>query len=59
MGKTADLTVDQKKIIDTLHTSFSEKASGLQSAVLRRIIGKLAGREKGGKDEEKVDSRTW
>ncbi len=51
MGKTADLTVVQKKIIDTLHKegkpqSFIAKEAGCsQSAVSKHVNRKLSGRK--------------
>ncbi|KAM9488957.1 uncharacterized protein Hap1MRO34_005782 isoform 1-T3 [Clarias gariepinus] len=55
MGKTADLTVDQKTIIDTLHKEgkpqkyIAKKACCSQSAVSKHIRGKMTGREKCGR----------
>ncbi len=52
MGKTADLTVVQKTIIDTLHReskpqTFIDKEAGCsQSAVSKRANRKLSGRKK-------------
>ncbi len=52
MGKTADLTVVQKTIIDTLHkegkpqTFIAKKAGCSQSAVSKHVIKKLIGRKK-------------
>ncbi len=52
MGKTADLTVVQKTIIDTLHTedkpqTFIAKEAGCsQSAVSKHVNRKLSGRKK-------------
>ncbi len=50
MGKTADLTVVQKTIIDTLHkegkpqTFIAKEASCSQSAVSKHVNRKLSGR---------------
>ncbi len=55
MGKTADLTVVQKTIIDTLHkegkpqTFIAKKAGCSQSAVSKHVNGKLSGRKKCGR----------
>ncbi|KAI2662376.1 Pyruvate carboxylase, mitochondrial [Labeo rohita] len=55
MGKTADLTVVQKTIIDTLHkegkpqTFFAKEAGCLQSAVSKHVNRKLSGRKKCGR----------
>uniref|UniRef100_A0AAY5KDZ4 Transposase Tc1-like domain-containing protein n=1 Tax=Esox lucius TaxID=8010 RepID=A0AAY5KDZ4_ESOLU len=55
MGKTADLTVVQKTLIDTLHEEgkpqkvIAERAGCSQSAVSKHIHGKLTGREKCGR----------
>ncbi len=55
MGKTADLTVVQKIIIDTLHkegnpqTLISKKAGCSQSAVSKHVNRKLSGRNKCGR----------
>lgn len=55
MGKTADLTVAQKKIIDSLHKEgkpqkvIAKKAGCSQSSVSKHITGKLTGREKCGR----------
>ncbi len=52
MGKTADLTVVQKTIIDTLHkegkpqTFISKEAGCSQSAVSKHVNRKLSGRKK-------------
>ncbi len=54
MGKTADLTVVQKTIIDTLHkegkpqTLISKEAGCSQSAVSKHVNRKLSGRKKCG-----------
>ncbi len=55
MGKTADLTVVQKTIIDTLHkegkpqTFIAEEAGCSQSAVSKHVNRKLSGRKKCGR----------
>uniref|UniRef100_A0A9J7ZT39 Transposase Tc1-like domain-containing protein n=1 Tax=Cyprinus carpio carpio TaxID=630221 RepID=A0A9J7ZT39_CYPCA len=55
MGKTADLTADQKAIIDTLkregktQKEISERKGCSQSAVSRHLSGKSVGRKKCGK----------
>ncbi len=55
MGKTADLTVVQKTIIDTLHkedkpqTCIARKAVCSQSAVSKHVNRKLSGRKKCGR----------
>ncbi len=55
MGKTADLTVVQKTIIDTLHkegtpqTFIAKEAGCSRSAVSRHVNGKLSGRKKCGR----------
>ena len=55
MGKTADLTVVQKTIIDTLHKEgkpqkvIAKEVGCSQSAVSKHINRKLAGREKCGR----------
>ncbi len=51
MGKTVDLTVVQKTIIDTLHKegkpqTFIAKEAGSQSAVSKHVNRKLSGRKK-------------
>ncbi len=52
MGKTADLTVVQKTIIDTLHkegkpqTFIAKEAGCSQSAVSKHVNRKLRGRKK-------------
>ncbi len=52
MGKTTDLTVVQKTIIDTLHkegkpqTSIAKEAGCSQSAVSKHVNRKLSGRKK-------------
>ncbi len=51
MGKTADLTVVQKTIIDTLHkegkpqTFIAKEAGCSQSAVFKHVNRKLSGRK--------------
>ncbi len=55
MGKTADLTVVQKTIIDTLHkegkpqTFIAKEAGCSQSAVSKYVNRKLSGRKKCGR----------
>ncbi len=55
MGKTADLTVVQKTIIDTLHkegkpqTFIAKEAGCSQSAVSKHVDIKLSAREKCGR----------
>ncbi len=55
MGKTADLTVVQKTIIDTLHkegkpqTLIAKEAGCSQSVVSKHVNRKLSGRKKCGK----------
>ncbi len=55
MGKSADLTVVQKSIIDTLHkegkpqTFIAKEAGCSQSAVSKHINRKLSGRKKSGR----------
>ncbi len=55
MGKTADLTVVQKSIIDTLHkegkpqTFIAKEAGCSQSAVSKHVNRKLSGRKKWGR----------
>ncbi len=55
MGKTADLTVVHKKIIDTLHKegkpqTFNAKEAGCsQRAVSKHVNRKLSGRKKCGR----------
>ncbi len=55
MGKTADLTVVQKSIIDTLHkegkpqTFIAKEAGCSQSAVSKHVNRKLSGRKKSGR----------
>ncbi len=58
MGKTADLTVVQKTIIDTLHkegktqTFIAKEAGCSQSAVSKHVNRKLSGRKKCGRNRE-------
>ncbi len=55
MGKTADLTVVQKTIIDTLHkegkpqTFIAKEAGSSQSAVSKHVNRELSGRKKCGR----------
>ncbi len=55
MGKTADLTVVQKTIIDTLHkegkpqTFIAKEAGCSQSAVSKHVTRKLSGKKKCGR----------
>ncbi len=55
MGETADLTVVQKTIIDTLHkegkpqTFIAKEASCSQSVVSKHVNRKLSGRKKCGR----------
>ncbi len=55
MGKTADMTVVQKTIIDTLHkestpqTFIAKEAGCSQSAVSKHVNRKLSGRKKCGR----------
>ncbi len=55
MGKTADLTIVQKTIIDTLHkegkpqTFIAKEAGYSQSAVSKHVTRKLSGRKKCGR----------
>ncbi len=65
MGKTADLTVVQKTIIDTLHkegkpqTFIAKEAGCSQSAVSKHVNRKLSGRKKcGRKDAQPIDRTT-
>ncbi len=61
MGKTADLTVDQKTIIDTLHkegkpqTFIAKEAGCSQSAVSKHVNRKLSGRKKCGRKRCKTN----
>ncbi len=74
MGKTADLTVVQKTIIDTLHkegkpqTFITKEAGCSQSAVSKHVNRKLCGRKRCTANERtvalwglssKIDSRIW
>ncbi len=71
MGKTADLTVVQKTIIDTLHkegkpqTFIAKEAGCSQSAVSKHVNRKLSGRQKCGRkrcttnQEIRSLMRTW
>ncbi len=73
MGKTIDLTVVQKTIINTLHkegkpqTFIAKKAGCSQSAVSKHVNRKLSGRKKCGRKRiaalwglsSKIDSRIW
>ncbi len=55
MGKTVDLTVVQKTIIDTLHkdgkpqTFIAKEAGCSQSAVSKQVYRKFSGRKKCGR----------
>ncbi len=61
MGKTADLTVAQKTIIDTLHkeskpqTFIAKEAACLQSAVSKYVNRKLSGRKTFGRKRCKTN----
>ncbi len=62
MGKTADLTVVQKTIIDTLHkegktqTFIAKEAGCSQSAVSKHVNRKLSGRKSvKGKDAQPTE----
>ncbi len=61
MGKTADLTVVQKTIIDTLHkegkpqTFIAKEAGCSQSAVSKHVNRKLSGRKKCRKDAQPTE----
>ncbi len=61
MGKTADLTVVQKTIIDTLHkegkpqTFIAKEAGCSQSAVSKHVNRKLSGRKKCGRKRCKTN----
>ncbi len=75
MEKTADLTVVQKTIIDTLHkegkpqTFIAKEAGCSQSAVSKHVNRKLSGRKRCGRKRcrtaalwglsSKIDSRIW
>ncbi len=64
MGKTADLTVVQKTIIDTLHkegkpqTLIAKEAGCSQSAVSKHVNRKLSGRKKCGRKRKRPTERT-
>ncbi len=64
MGKTADLTVVQKIIIDTLHkedkpqTFIAKEAGCSQSAVSKHVNRRLSGRKKCGRKRCKPTERT-
>ncbi len=64
MGKTADLTVVQKTIIDTLHkegkpqTFIAKEAGCSQSAVSKHVNRKLSGRKKCGRKRCTTNERT-
>ncbi len=64
MGKTADLTVVQKIIIDTLHkegkpqTFIAKEAGCSQSAVSKHVNRKLSGRKKCGRKRCTTTERT-
>ncbi len=64
MGKTADLTVVQKTIIDTLHkegkpqTFIAKEAGCSQSAVSKHVNRKLIGRKKCGRKRCTTNERT-
>ncbi len=64
MGKTADLTVVQKTIIDTLHkegkpqTFIAKEAGCSQSAVSKHVNRKLSGRKKCGRKDAQPTERT-
>ncbi len=64
MGKTADLTVVQKTIIDTLHkegkpqTFIAKEAGCSQSAVSKHVTRKLSGRKKCGRKDAQPTERT-
>ncbi len=63
MGKTADLTVVQKTIIDTLHkehkpqTFIAKEAGCSQSAVSKHINRKLSGWEKNVEEKDAQPTR--
>ncbi len=66
MRKTADLTVVQKTIIDTLHkegkqqTFIAKEAGCSQSAVSKHVNRKLSGRKKcGKKDAQPREPQTY
>ncbi len=62
-GKTADLTVVQKTIIDTLHkegkpqTFIAKEAGCSQSAVSKHVNRKLSGRKKCGRKRKKIHNQ--
>ncbi len=64
MGKTADLTVVQKTIIDILHkegkpqTSIAKEAGCSQSAVSKHVNRKLSGRKKCGRKRCNRENRS-
>ncbi len=64
MGKTADLTVVQKTIIDTLHnegkpqTFIANEAGCSQSTVSKHVNRKLSGRKKCGRKRCKTNRET-
>ncbi len=64
MGKTADLTVVQKTIIDTLHkegkpqTFIAKEAGCSQSAVSKHVNRRLSGRKKCGRKRCTTNERT-
>ncbi len=64
MGKTADLTVVQKTIIDTLHkegkpqTCIAKEAGCSQSAVSKHVNRKLNGKKKCGRKDAQPTERT-
>ncbi len=65
MGKTADLTVVQRTIIDTLHegrvkpqTSIAKEAGCSQSPVSKHVNRKLSGRKKCGRKSAQPTNRT-
>ncbi len=64
MGKTADLTVVQKTIIDTLHkeskpkTFIAKEADCSQSAVSKHVNRKMSGRKKCGRKRCTTNERS-
>ncbi len=58
MGKTADLTVVQNTIIDTLHKEGKPQTFIAKEAVSKHVIRKLNGRKKCGKKEAQPSERT-
>ncbi len=64
MGKTADLTVVQRTIIDTLHkegkpqTFIAKEAGCSQSPVSKHVNRKLSGRKKCGRKSAQPTKRT-